>query len=76
MKGITELLVREENNMLKKVIGGGVGASVGRAIGGIGIAAMGGAVGIPAIAVAGICTVAGVAIGNAVGNAVESAMKK
>jgi hypothetical protein len=62
--------------MWEKVIGGGVGFVAGRVIGGVGIAAMGGAIGIPALAVTGICTVAGTAIGNAVGNAVGNAKKK
>ena len=57
--------------MWEKVIGGGVGFVAGRVIGGVGIAAMGGAIGIPAVAVTGICTVVGAAIGNAVGNAIK-----
>lgn len=57
--------------MWEKVIGGGVGFVTGRVIGGVGIAAMGGAIGIPALAVTGICTVAGAAIGNAVENAIK-----
>lgn len=57
--------------MVEKVIGGGAGFVAGRFIGGIGIAAMGGAIGIPALAVTGICTVAGAVIGNAVGNVLK-----
>ena len=49
--------------MLEKVIGGGIGAIVGRAIGGVGIAAMGGAVGIPAAAVAAIGVIGGAIAG-------------
>ena len=53
--------------MKKEIIGGGIGALVGRAVGGIGIAAMGGAVGIPAAIVTTVVAVGGAAMGNKVG---------
>ena len=53
---------------MMKAIGGGVGFLAGRFIGGIGIAALGGAIGIPAGAVAGICAVGGVLLGNTIEN--------
>ncbi len=49
---------------MKELIGGGAGLLAGLKIGGIGIAALGGAVGIPAAAVAGILAVAGAAAAN------------
>ena len=61
--------------MKKEIIGGGIGALVGRAIGGIGIAAMGGAVGIPAAAVTVVAAVGGAAIGNQVGKFLEDEKK-
>jgi len=53
--------------MKKEIIGGGIGALIGRAIGGIGITAMGGAVGIPAVIVTTVVAVGGAAMGNQVG---------
>ena len=61
--------------MLEKVIGGGIGAIVVRAVGGIGIAAMGGAVGIPAAAVAAIGVIGGAIAGNQVGKLVDAVKK-
>jgi len=61
--------------MKKEIIGGSIGALVGRAIGGIGIAAMGGAVGIPAAAVTVVAAVGGAAIGNQVGKFLEDEKK-
>ena len=57
--------------MLGTIIGGGIGTTVGRVVGGIGIAAMGGAVGIPAVAVMTVTTVAGAIIGDQIGKAVK-----
>ena len=53
--------------MKSKIIGGGIGALVGRVIGGIGIAAMGGAIGIPAVVVTAAGAVGGAVVGNQVG---------
>ena len=61
--------------MLKKVIGGGIGAVVGRAIGGIGIAAMGGAVGIPAAAVTVAAAIGGAVAGDKIGKFFEDEKK-
>lgn len=50
---------------MKKLIGAAAGATIGvKVIGGIGIAAMGGAIGIPAAAVGGILGVAGACLGH------------
>ena len=61
--------------MKKEIIGGGIGAVVGRAIGGIGIAAMGGAIGIPAAVVTTVVAVGGAVIGNQVGQLFEDEKK-
>ncbi|SDO92813.1 hypothetical protein [Selenomonas ruminantium] len=61
--------------MKKEIIGGGIGVLVGRSIGGIGIAAMGGAVGIPAAAVTVVAAVGGAAIGNQVGKLFDDEKK-
>lgn len=57
--------------MLNRIIGGGFGFVAGRVVGGIGIAAMGGAIGIPAAVVAVVSTVGGAVIGGKVGNIIK-----
>ena len=61
--------------MKKEIIGGSIGAVVGRAIGGSGIAAMGGAIGIPAAVVTTVVAVGGAVIGNQVGQLFEDEKK-
>ncbi len=57
--------------MMKKLIGSGIGFSLGRMVGGVGIAAMGSAIGIPATVVAAISAIGGAVIAEKVGNAVN-----
>ena len=56
---------------MKKIIGGGIGFSLGRMVGGVGIAAMGSAFGIPAAVVAVVSAVGGAVIAEKVGNVVN-----
>lgn len=57
--------------MLKKIIGGGIGFAIGRAIGGIGIAAMGGAIGIPAAVVTMTGIIGGAVAGEKIGKKIR-----
>ena len=61
--------------MKSEIIGGGIGAAIGRAIGGIGIVAMGGAVGIPAAVVTTVVAAGGAVIGNQVGKLFDDEKK-
>lgn len=57
--------------MMEKIIGGSIGAVVGRTIGGIGIVAMGGGIGIPAVVVTTVAAAVGVTVADTVGKAMK-----
>ena len=58
-----------------EVIGGSIGFAAGRVIGGVGIAALGTAVGIPGAVVAGTCALAGAVAGNKISEAIRKESK-
>lgn len=57
--------------MMEKIIGGSIGAVVGRTIGGIGIVAMGGGIGIPAVVVTTVAAAVGATVADTVGKAMK-----
>ncbi len=57
--------------MMEKILGGSIGAAVGRAVGGIGIVAMGSGFGIPAVVVTTVAAAVGATVGDKVGKAMK-----